>query len=94
MKRRVEALGLARGQERRRNLAPDFPHLLFAAETMRYLPEASVEMLQFMESEGRRWGESQLSFRKRHLHRSDLQLQGPPGQCDSEMMQHFVAESL
>jgi hypothetical protein len=55
MKRNVEASGLASGQERRRNLAPGFPHLLFAAETIRYLPEASSEvgMLQFMESDRR-----------------------------------------
>jgi hypothetical protein len=40
MKREVELSGRPSGQERRRNLAPGFPHVVFAAETMRYLPEA------------------------------------------------------
>jgi hypothetical protein len=44
MKRKVEALGLARGQERRKNFDPGFPQDLLAAETRRYLPEARSEV--------------------------------------------------
>jgi hypothetical protein len=58
MKRKVEALGLASGQERRKNFAPGFPQDLLAAETMRYLPEARSEfrMLSSLQERDRKEG--------------------------------------